>query len=396
MRSKRPQQDQATLSARRWRRTTIGVTGMVIATTAWAYCPPQYQEDWVQPSFQQALQTLQNAIRAMDNALSTQLQQQSERLVSAIAVLTKQKAVAANQIADGLRNSNQEVALGLNALAQAERVKRARFEFGGEFGQGYSPCYVFEGRIAIGRAESDLLGDAGHAVRSEVQAAPGRYASPVLAQKEMLEEHNKLFCTREQAESGLCQGEGKLPGASLSAGTLFKPTIDGEDLTKAKIAFINNVSGLPDGPVPKEGARSNAAAAYQLAKMEKDAVRSSALSSLKQIQLETTGTEKGDHGGELPLSEQYAKEVKRYAGNTDDYKSWARVMAAQNDRGVLVEMLKIKALDLSLQERQYRQWERMESQLASVVAARLKHSRALESNSAGDSAIRQAAKKLGS
>ena len=379
-----------------WRRGIVGLTAMATATAAWAYCPPQYQEDWVQPSFSIASQTLQNAIRAMDTALSTQLKVQSERLVSAIAVLTKQKAVAANQIADGLRNSNQEVALGLNALAQAERVKRARFEFGGEFGQGYSPCYVFAGRISIGINESDLLGAAGHAIRTGVQAAPGRYASPVAAQKEMLEEHNKLFCTKDQADSGLCQGEGKLPGASLSAGTLFKPSIEGEALTTAKDAFINNVAGLPDGVVPKEGAKSEAAAAYQLAKMGKDATRSAALTSLKQIQLETTGSNEGEHGGEVPLSEQYAKEVKRYAGNTQEYRDWARVMAAQNDRGVLVDLLKIKALDLSLQERQFRQWERMEAQIASVVAGRLKSGKAPQSDAAGDSAVRQAAKKLGS
>jgi hypothetical protein len=43
-------------------------------------------------------------------------------------------------------------------------------------------------------------------------------------------------------------------------------------------------------------------------------------------------------------------------------------MAAQNERGALVELLKIKALDLAIQEKQYRQYESMEAQLASLVS----------------------------
>ncbi len=98
----------------------------------------------------------------------------------------------------------------------------------------------------------------------------------------------------------------------------------------------------------------------------------------------------------MPLSKQYETEIKRYAGNTPEYQTWARVMAAQNDRGAMVELLKIKALDLSLQERQYRQWERMEAQLASAVAAKLK-SQSRKSDAAADSAVRQTAtSKLGS
>ena len=102
--------------------------------------------------------SLREATSRLDAALSAQLWFQSERLISAVAILTKQKAVSANQISDGLRNTNQNIAVSLNALSQADRVKKARFEYGGDFGQGYSPCYVFQGRLGISRAESDLTG----------------------------------------------------------------------------------------------------------------------------------------------------------------------------------------------------------------------------------------------
>lgn len=381
------------------RRAVVGLAGLTAAVTAFAqYCPPQYQEVMVIPAFTWASTTLSSTIQEMDAALSAQLKFQSERLTSAIAVLTKQKAVSANQISDGIRNTNQNIAVGLNALSQADRVKKARFEFGGDFGQGYSPCYVFQARIGISRAESDMAGATAHALRTEVQAAPGRFANPVSAQKEILDQHNKLFCTKDQAESGLCAAEGDLPGASLNVASLFKATAEEEDLTEAKRAFINNMAGLPDGEVPRGGGSTQVAASYQLAKIQKDAVRSAALASLKQIQIETTSGEPGEHGaGDLPLSKQYENETKRYAGNSEEYKTWSRVMAAQNDRGVLVELLKIKALDLSMQERQFRQWERMEAQLASAVAAKLKTGQVRTADAASDSAVRQsAASKLGS
>lgn len=380
------------------RRLVVGLSSVSVAVSAYAFCPPQYQETWVYPAFAWAAGTVTATITQMDLALSAQLWYQSERLISGIAVLTKQKSVAANQVADGLRNSNQNIAVSLNALAQAERVKKAKFEYGGEFGQGYSPCYVFQGRLSISRAESDLNGAAAAAVRTQVQAAPGRFANPVNAQKEMLEEHNKLFCTRDQVDSGLCAAEGSLAGASLNVATMFKPTATEEDLTRAKTAFINNLAGLPDAEVPRGGSATAVAASYQLAKVQKDAVRSSALASLKQIQLETTSGGHGEHGeGDLPLAMQYETEVKRYAGDTAEYQNWSKVMAAQNDRGLLVELLKIRALDMSMQERQYRQWERIEAQLASAVAAKLKSGQARAADAAAQAAVRQsAASKLGS
>jgi len=50
------------------------------------------------------------------------------------------------------------------------------------------------------------------------------------------------------------------------------------------------------------------------------------------------------------------------------------VMSAQNERGALVELLKVKALDLAIQEKQYRQYERMEAQLAALVALEVQSS----------------------
>lgn len=354
------------------------------------YCPPQFQENWVAPMFMDATLALTEALASVDAALSTQLELNSERLTSAIAVLTKQKALAANQIADSHRTAGQATAEALNALAQTERVKAARFEFGGEFGQGFSPCKVYATRIGITARDADMAAERRVRVMSEVNAAPGRYADPLAARSTMLQVHRSSFCTQDQVDSGVCKNVGKLPGADLSVSTLFEPAMEGETLYDAKVAFVNNAVGLPDAPIPQASANSAASAAYSLAKVRKDALISPALASFKEIQLDYSGVNSAHGGMDLPLAVHFRNEVKRYAGNSPEYDAWTRTMSAQNERGLLVEMLKVKALDLAIQEKQYRQYERMEAHLAALIAMELNGSAVAEKATAS---VQQASKQ---
>lgn len=359
--------------ARRWK-AAFGITLVLSSTWAYAaYCPPQYQENWVAPQFQNATKVLNQAISAVDKALSAQLEMNSQRLTSAIAVLTKQKAMAANQIADSSRTASQQVATSLNVLAQTERVKQARFDYGGEFGQGYSPCKVYSTRQVIANRDADMATERWARVMSEVVAAPGRYVDPIQGQRALIEA-NKDFCTQDQVDSGLCKTVGAIPGASLTIATLFEPAMEGEKLYDAKVAFVNNMVGVPDGSVPTAAGSSPATAAYSLAKIRKDALISPAIASLKEIQLDYSGVTGTETGKDIPLAVHFRNEVKRYAGNSAEYDAWARVMSAQNERGALVELLKVKALDLSIQEKQYRQYERIEAQLAALVSLEVQSS----------------------
>lgn len=355
-----------TRDARRWK-VSFGVSLALTSTLAWAYCPPQYQETTVAPAFTTATQTLNAAVSAVDASLSALLETESQRLTSAIAVMTKQKALAANTVAEAGRNAAQQTATALNVLAQTQRVKQARFDYGGEFGQGYSPCKIFSTRTLISNRDADMGTEVRQRVKAEIVAAPGTYAEPISAQTALIEAR-KPFCTQDQADSGLCKSVGTMPGADLTVATLFEPAMENETLYKAKVGFVNNIAGLPDGPVPSSAGKSSAAEDYSLSKARKDALVSPALSSLKAIQLDYSGVEGKETGTDLPLAVHFRNEVKRYSGNTAEYDNWARVMAAQNERGALVELLKIKALDLAIQEKQYRQYENMEAQLASLVS----------------------------
>lgn len=348
-------------------RICLAVAGIGLSSAAQAAtCPPQYQESWVAPQFANATAVLNASLKSVDASLSTQLTFQSERLNSAIAVLTQQKALSASQLADVNRTTAQQVATGLGALSQTERVKAARFDYGGEFGQGFSPCEVYATRSVIASRDADMVAELGSRVQAEVIAAPGRYASRVEAAAQLFKD-NQASCTEDMVKVGLCRSVGATPGASMSVATLFDVADEGDDVYKAKNAFINNIVGLPDPPL--NTLKGPAQEAYMLAKARKDAVLSPAIASLKALQLEYSGVEGGETGAGVPLAQMFRDEVARYAGGTQANEAWSRVMAAQNERGAMVEILKIKALDLAIQTRQLRQYERMEANLAALVAA---------------------------
>ena len=354
------------------RKVFVGTAAALTCTLAYAVCPPQYVTELVEPMFESSKQGLNEALQAVDEALSEELEEYSERINSAVAVLTKQKAVAANQIGDATRSSAQMTAASLNVLAQTERVKQARFEHGGEFGQGFSPCAVYNGRNLMANREADLGEERRHRMVSEVQAGPGRFGNPAETMLVQAKDHRDNYCTQDQVNAGMCAQVGALAGASLRASTLFEPAMESDNLYKAKVAFVNNVVGLPDAPVPSAAANTPAAAAYSLAKAQKDALLSPALTSLKEVQLEHTGIDSAHSGSDIPQSVRLNREVQRYLGDAPEHEAWTKAMVGQNSRGLMVEMLKVKALDLVLLEKQYRQYERMEANLATLVASEMR------------------------
>jgi hypothetical protein len=354
------------------RRLIIGATATLTSTLALAFCPPQYQETFVQPIFSSTTEALNEALQAVDAALSSELEMYSQRLVSAVAVLTKQKAIAANQIADANRTAAQMTAESLNVLAQTERVKQARFDYGGEFGQGYQPCAVYSQRNLMANREAELGEERRTRMLSEVVAGPGKYADPGQALSALAQDHRDNYCTQDEVDSGMCSQVGTMAGKSVNAATLFEPVMESDQGYKAKVAFVNNVVPLPDAPVPTSAANTPAASAYVLAKAQKDALMSPALASFKEIQLDYSGIQSAHNGADIPVAVRLNREVKRYFGNTAEYEAWNRTMAGQNTRGLLVESLKLKALDLVVLEKQYRQYERMEANLATLVAAEMR------------------------
>ncbi len=346
------------------RNIIIGITVLISTTTAVAFTCPLYMFEWVSPAFITAGGAIIGAVSSVDAALAAQLQYNSERLTSAIAILTKQKAVAANQINEASKNSAQVTAQALNSLAQSKRVKQARFDYGAEFGQGYNPCLVSASRnfiqTEIENSNKKTLED----VNKEITASAGAYTQQDKIIQNTIKNYQENYCTQTQADAGLCEKAGKMPGKSINIASIFTPAALNTPEYKSKLDFINQLVGLPDNPVPEQSKNSLNAHTYIHQKQQKDALISPALYSLKNIQNEYLETK----GSSSSIASMFDKESSRYMGVGTEGENWSKSLAVQNQRGLLVELLKVKALDLAIQGRQYEQQERIEASLAVLVA----------------------------
>lgn len=79
-------------------------------------------------------------------------------------------------------------------------------------------------------------------------------------------------------------------------------------------------------------------------------------------------------GDALPMMLQLEKQISRYLGNGPEYKAWNETLIQQNEKGLLKEVLQIKATGLYLQAREYENLLGMEAMLAATVAADLRSS----------------------
>jgi len=341
----------------------LTIAGLTASGLSFAiYC--DYLNGMVTPVFLASTGAIVGAVTAVDGELSALAIYHNQRMLSALAVLTKQKAIAANQVSQSTKNAYQIDAQALNTLAQADRVKQARFDYGPEFGQGYNPCTISVTRKAMTQSLEDTNTKAIQDMEKEVINHSGNYAQQAKTLNNNLNMHREKYCTLAQVKAGLCAKVGAYAGKSINLATLFTPAPNNSPEHQAKVDFINNLAGLPDNPLPNESAKSVMSRSYMQLKQQKDAFLSPALYSLKKIQNDYVENK----GVNSSLADMFDKEANRYMGVGTDGSNWAKTMAAQNQRGLLIEMLKVKSLDLAIQARQYEQQERIEANLAVLVA----------------------------
>jgi hypothetical protein len=378
------------------RQIAIGVSAALSATIAVAVCPPwMYQSSMNIASFEAAEQSFSALLQSMDTLYQLKLRNYSGQTKTAIKVLTAQKALSTTQINNATLEANKAVANSMAAIDAQSRANAAVKEYGSTTGQGVAPCGVYAKRTQIAVQESEIDNKTTNAVRNEVLAGPGRYGVAKSAERVMLEEQREKFCTAAQQAAGFCSSAKTLQqgaGANLNGGHLFEPTVEGEVLHDAKLAFVNNLVGLPPDPVSKESANTPAAADYVLDKARYDSLASPAITTIKDIQMRYSAVKTEHGGGALSVMHGYEGEVKRYFGDSPEYKTWMTAIGLQEPRGLLIEALKQKALDLALMERIYQQYEKMEANVAILVSMETKKTHGNEVKSAQKKAAVAAAK----
>lgn len=357
------------------------------------YAPAQFSK----PILSAHTEAVMASLQGMDLAVSAAMNAQAKSIAGAVDILSQQKAASTKQFATAMKNNSHLEAQAIQEIARNKRLKKAIRDYS-PASMGYKACEVSAKREVISQATKDTDAAIPVMTNREVTARPGSYGSRKDAAATRLALHEKLYCTSGQVASGLCNSEGSEAGKSLMAETLFKPSgKDTQDYAN-KSAFINNMVGLPDDPVPTAVAASSEAQAYSDLKRRKDAIKSTAITSLKAIQAMTSSmdgeepvdkatngtntaaasTEKGQLNTEspktnkvnkAPLSTQIKDDVSRYLGGGKEYEEWSKSLASAEEKGILTELVKNKALSLYIQAEKYKQYSRMEAMLAANVAA---------------------------
>lgn len=343
---------------------------------------------------------IQSSLASMDVAVKAAMEYQTGNVIAAVDVMTAQKAMTGKQLSSAVKNNTQIQAQAMQEINRSKRVKEALRTYGVQ-GAGYKACEVHNKRVDINAAIESVELAVPEMSKSEVTARSGKYASRKEAMATRLALHNKYYCTADQAATGLCTTEGSRAGKSLSAQTLFEPSAYQSQAYRDKSALINNMVGLPDDPVPKSLANSVQGQAYSDLKRRKDAIKSTAIASLKSIQAQWSSVpslEPHDDGnGNLtannignterqqlanpaaaddpnapkPLMVQVKADVNRYLGGGEEYKEWSKTLAGLEEKGLLTELVKMKSVGLVIKAEKYKQYSRMEAMLASVVAAQV-------------------------
>jgi len=301
-------------------------------------------------------QMLQGALSIIQESIT-----QSGNIISAIKVATKQEAASSEKKILAMRSSAEGFATSYTSARSSAQVYDIYNRYRS---QGFDPCGNRTLTEALRNRELAVNVSAAQRVSTEIDAAPGRFGSPVVALKNRVNEHKALFCTQAEVDAGVCGTVGAVPGGDSNAALLFTEAEPGDNVTKAKNALINNMFGLPDSPEVfsgKAAAPESSAALYD--KHRRDALNSIAMFSFKTIQSE----HEKDAATGKSLAGLIRERVETYFGSTRS-QQWAQSLAAQEQRGVLVDMVKMEGIALKMAERRVKQNMRIEANLAGLVA----------------------------
>jgi hypothetical protein len=342
--------------------TGISVAGIGIASAA--LMPSGIAEGWTLTAITALSTASISAISAFGSAFSTSMQTNFERMISAIAVATKQEAISSNQIGEGLQKSSQVLVTAIKSQKQAEDVTTTTFDYSPATGQGFEPCQTNQRNHTLNLAFSNTDKNLAQEIATtDMDNRPGFVVESVnTSMGKRLEKHYKMFCTDSEAKQGLCSSS-KLSGADVNAAFLFEASTRDSDKDIARQAYIQHILGKPDAPIIGDNKHSAQAKAQFSQKIQKDALLSVPLYSLQAIRM--SNLQQGDYHNYSP-NQLLKSRVNQYFGG-EEANRWAANLATQTQRGLLVETLKVHGLEVWLHQRQYQQNQRIEANLATLI-----------------------------
>lgn len=312
---------------------------------------------------------LKALFQSMMNNLAKMLLGYDQKELGAMKVLTSQIATAAKaemRAKESLAKAKTSALAYLDSMKNQMQVYR---QYSPQTGQGVDPCAQLSTQQVLRVADTA----AGFAAREWVRtmpAAPGRFGDPASYYRRQ-EQQRQIYGTENDEKLGLGKANKQsvatatgekfpLAGADTNAAVLFADTSD-QRVTEAKKAFLSNMAGPPDAPLPQAQAKSPAAMEYLMAKGRKDATMSAAMYSLSMVASENTPSAPGAKSKTTAL-----REIRDMYYGGSAAARWA-AWATQDMRGLKQDQMRLDAVTLAAKEEQYKSTQRLELLLGVMV-----------------------------
>lgn len=358
-------------SLARWRVLGVIVACLVSGSAGAALYGFGPAESWTIQQITQLATVISSDLAVFGSTFGTNMATKFEQLISAIAVATKQEAMAGNIVTDAARESANQLANAVHAQQDSDAIATTVLDYNPSSGQGYQPCTVNAANRTLDAA-FDGLGTSAKSSVAALDVAPGRMvASTGAALAQRLADHRAKFCSQAEADAGLCTLS-TLPGGDVDGELLFEPTAPNSLQQQAQQAYLQHVLGDPDPIVAPNAGKSAAGQQYMLLKNTKDALLSIPAYSLSLIQ--AANTQSSDFDNRSP-NEMLTLRVDQYFGGKEA-QQWSSALAAQSERGLLVEAVKMNGLETWLHYKQYQQGQRLELNLAALALAAAQQAKA--------------------
>ncbi|MFA6231023.1 MAG: hypothetical protein WC617_12760 [Rhodanobacter sp.] len=349
-----------------WQRYGL-IMGMAAAGTGLAHAAIYGggpAEAYVNAKIAALTSSVSGSITAFGTSFGNAMTQQFEQIISAVAVATKQEALAGNTIATAGMQSGQQLVNAVAAQRETAQVTKAYLDYSPQMGQGYDPCGTGAKQKTLDQY-FDSLPAAASARMTTFDTAPGRLApSTSRAMQERLDNHRQNYCTSSEAQAGLCTLS-QLPGGDTDASLLFQAAAPGSLQDKARDAYIEHVLGSPAAQIPASVGQTPQGQAYLAAVNREQALLSIPGYSLARIAAANT---QSPAYGNKSANEVLTLRVNQYFGGKEA-EQWASAIAAQSPRGLLVEAAKMGGLEVWIHHQQYQQSQRLEAGLAALLLA---------------------------
>ncbi|UXI68373.1 hypothetical protein [Tahibacter amnicola] len=347
------------------RRRLLAAFALSVSSTAvFAYMCGGAAEGWTITQIEMLTANVETQLTTFTTTFVNQMRLKFDDVVSAVGGATAQESIATKQVVDAVANSEQTLASAIKALQEADEVQKNVLDFHPVTGQGFDPCGTSLKNktmdMAFGRVH-----DRAKATVGSNDMAPGRLvASTAEAMQNRLKEHRRLFCTKAEADAGLCTLS-ELPGGDTNAALLFEGAKPDSLAAKAREAYIQHVLGEPDGALPQAAGNTPAGQSFLIDKNRKSALLSVPAYSLARIAAANTR--------DATMSDKSPNEVLRLRINQyfggKEAEAWSGQLARMADRGLVLEATKVAGLETWLRYQQYQQNQRMEANLAALLVA---------------------------